>query len=146
MDITEVEDQEEISPIIQIFERLTFERGHELHDQVSSMIELFSLSDVSDFDLYKRNIQFCFDQQVTLEMLDTLIECVKVIFVHPNTNKNIRILDFLITLTHVTHINYTSNKNLSLVFDALIDIFSQVKFDEFNQKYDSISLLGYGSD
>ena len=60
-------------------------------------------------------------------MLDTLIECVKTIFVHPHTNKNIRILDFLITLTHVTHINYTSNKHLSLVFDALIDIFSQVE-------------------
>jgi hypothetical protein len=60
-------------------------------------------------------------------MLDTLIECIKIIFVHQHTNKNIRILDFLITLTHVTHINYTSNKNLSLVFDALIDIFSQVK-------------------
>jgi hypothetical protein len=71
-------------------------------------------------------------------MLDTLIECVKIIFVHPHTNKNMRILDFLITLTHVTHINYTSNKNLSLVFDALIDIFTQVKF-ELNQTHYSIS-------
>ena len=60
-------------------------------------------------------------------MLDTLIECVKIVFVHQQTNKNMRILDFLITLTHVTHINYTSNKNLALVFDALIDIFSQVR-------------------
>lgn len=59
-------------------------------------------------------------------MLDTLIECVKIIFVHPNINKNMRVLDFLIILTHVTHLNYESNKNLALVFDALIDIFSQV--------------------
>jgi hypothetical protein len=48
MDITEeIQEDEDISPIIRIFERLTFERGHEIHDQVSSMIELFSLSDVS---------------------------------------------------------------------------------------------------
>ena len=61
MDIDEVEnEQEEISPIIQIFERLTFERGHELHDQVSSMIEVFSLSNVSDFVLYKKKYQFLF--------------------------------------------------------------------------------------
>lgn len=59
-------------------------------------------------------------------MLDTLIECVKIIFVRENTNKNTRILDFLITLTYVTHINYTKNTNLSLVFDALMDLFSQV--------------------
>jgi hypothetical protein len=48
MDIAEVEQEEEISPIIRIFERLTFERGHEIHDQVSSMIEVFSLSNVSN--------------------------------------------------------------------------------------------------
>ncbi|CAF4257700.1 unnamed protein product, partial [Rotaria sordida] len=89
------------------FERLTFERGHEIYDQVTSMIELFSLSNI------------------TLDMLDTLIECVKIVFIHQHTNKNMRILDFLITLTHVTHINYKNNKNLSLVFDALIDIFTQ---------------------
>ncbi|CAF4710917.1 unnamed protein product, partial [Rotaria sp. Silwood2] len=106
-EIQELEEEENISPIIQIFERLTFERGHEIHDQVSSMIDLFSLSNV------------------TLDMLDILIECVKIVFIHQQTNKNMRTLDFLITLTHVTHINYTTNKNLSLVFDALIDIFSQ---------------------
>jgi hypothetical protein len=60
-------------------------------------------------------------------MLDTFIECVKIIFVHQSTSKNMRILDFLIILTHVTHINYANNTNLSLVFDALIDIFSQVE-------------------
>jgi hypothetical protein len=51
MDMTEeIEEEEEaISPIIQIFERLTFERGQDIHDQVSSMIELFSISDVSLF-------------------------------------------------------------------------------------------------
>jgi hypothetical protein len=54
MDIIEVEDEEEISPIIRIFERLTFERGHEIHDQVSSMIELFSLSNVNDFVSQKK--------------------------------------------------------------------------------------------
>jgi hypothetical protein len=60
MDIDEVEnEQEEISPIIQIFERLTFERGHELHDQVSSMIEVFSLSNVSDLVLYRKKYQIC---------------------------------------------------------------------------------------
>ncbi|CAF4488881.1 unnamed protein product [Rotaria sp. Silwood2] len=71
------------------------------------MIDLFSLSNI------------------TLDMLDILIECVKIVFIHQQTNKNMRTLDFLITLTHVTRINYTTNKNLSLVFDALIDIFSQ---------------------
>ncbi|CAF1361882.1 unnamed protein product [Adineta steineri] len=108
----DIED-EQISPIIQIFERLTFERGHEVQDQVTAIIELFSLSDV------------------TLDMLDTLIDCIKIIFVNQHTNKNIRILDFIITLTHVTHISYTSNKNLALVFDTLIDIFSQamIAFD-----------------
>ncbi|CAM4816368.1 unnamed protein product [Rotaria magnacalcarata] len=106
-EIQEIEEEEQISPIIQIFERLTFERGHEVHDQVASMVELFSLSNV------------------TLDMLDTFIECVKIIFVHQPTSKNMRILDFLIILTHVTHINYANNTNLSLVFDALIDIFSQ---------------------
>ncbi len=50
MDITEEIEEVKISPIIQIFERLTFERGHDLHDQVSSMIELFSLSDVSFYE------------------------------------------------------------------------------------------------
>ncbi len=50
MDITE-EMQEDISPIIRIFERLTFERGHDVHDQVSSMIELFSLSNASYFSI-----------------------------------------------------------------------------------------------
>ncbi|UJR21826.1 hypothetical protein I4U23_024900 [Adineta vaga] len=103
----EIEEQENLSPVIRLFERLAFERGQEVHDQVSSMIELFSMS------------------EVTLDMLDTLIECVKVIFVNQQTNKNQRLLDFLIILAHVTHLNYTSNKNLSLVFDALIDIFSQ---------------------
>ena len=39
---------DDLSPIIQIFERLTFERGHEVHDQVSSMVELFSLGQVRD--------------------------------------------------------------------------------------------------
>ncbi|CAF4121130.1 unnamed protein product, partial [Adineta steineri] len=102
----DIED-EQISPIIQIFERLTFERGHEVQDQVTAITELFSLSDV------------------TLDMLDTLIDCIKIIFVNQHTNKNIRIFDFIITLTHVTHISYTSNKNLALVFDTLIDIFSQ---------------------
>ncbi|CAF0809532.1 unnamed protein product [Adineta ricciae] len=102
-----IEEQEDLSPIIQIFERLVFQRNQELHDQVSSMIDLFSLS------------------EVTLDMLDTLIECVKVIFVNQQTNKNQRNLDFLVTLTHVTHLTYTSNKNLALVFDALIDVFSQ---------------------
>lgn len=60
-------------------------------------------------------------------MLDTLIECVKVIFINQQTNKNQRNLDFLVALTHVTHLTYTSNKNLALVFDALIDVFSQVR-------------------
>ena len=46
-EMQEIEVEEEISLIIRIFERLTFERGHEVHDQVSSMIELFSLSQVS---------------------------------------------------------------------------------------------------
>jgi hypothetical protein len=46
-EMQEIETEDEISPIIQIFERLTFERGHEVHDQVSAMIELFSLSEVS---------------------------------------------------------------------------------------------------
>ena len=55
MDITE---EEEISPIIRIFERLTFERGHEIHDQVSSMVELFSLSDASDFFYEKKFLIF----------------------------------------------------------------------------------------
>ena len=63
-------------------------------------------------------------------MLDTMIECVKIIIVHPHLNKNLRINDFLITFTHVTHINYTTNKNLSLVFDALIDSFTQVGIEE----------------
>lgn len=52
MDISEEienEEEEEISPIIQIFERLTFERGHDIHDQVSSMIDFFSSSDVNTF-------------------------------------------------------------------------------------------------
>lgn len=77
-------------------------------------------------------------------MLDTLIECVKVIFVHPHTSKNTRILDFLITLTHVTHLSYTSNKNLSLVFDALIDIFGQVSSSEVPVKLFGILPLGNG--
>jgi len=55
MDIAEVEQEEEISPIIRIFERLTFERGHEIHDQVSSMIEVFSLSNVSNL-ISEKNI------------------------------------------------------------------------------------------
>ena len=63
-------------------------------------------------------------------MLDTLIECVKIITVHTHLNKNLRIVDFLITFTHVTHINYATNKNLSLVFDALIDSFTQVGIDD----------------
>ncbi|CAF1166038.1 unnamed protein product [Rotaria sordida] len=47
-DIQELEEEEEenISPIIQIFECLTFERGHQIHDQVTSMIDLFSLSNM----------------------------------------------------------------------------------------------------
>lgn len=40
------ETEEEFSPIIRIFERLTFERGQEIHDQVSTLTELFSSSDV----------------------------------------------------------------------------------------------------
>lgn len=43
----EIEEPEDLSPIIQIFERLVFQRNQELHDQVSSMIDLFSLSEVS---------------------------------------------------------------------------------------------------
>lgn len=43
-DMQEIE--EEISPIVRIFERLAFERGHEVHDLVSSMTEVFSLSEV----------------------------------------------------------------------------------------------------
>ncbi|CAF4145273.1 unnamed protein product [Rotaria sordida] len=116
-DIQELEEEEEenISPIIQIFECLTFERGHQIHDQVTSMIDLFSLSNV------------------TLDMLDTLIQCVKIVFIHQHTNKNMQILDFLITLTYVTHINYKNNKNLSLIFDALIDIYllSQIRYTTF---------------
>ncbi len=59
MDMTEEieEEEENISPIIRIFERLTFERNQEIHDQVSSMIELFSLSDASYFFL---KTFFCF--------------------------------------------------------------------------------------
>jgi hypothetical protein len=53
-EMQEIEDEEEISPIIRIFERLTFERGHEIHDQVSSMIELFSLSNVKKFFSQKK--------------------------------------------------------------------------------------------
>jgi hypothetical protein len=57
-EMQEIEDEEEISPIIRIFERLTFERGHEIHDQVSSMIELFSLSNVKkNFSLKKKSLQ-----------------------------------------------------------------------------------------
>ena len=41
-------EADDVSPIIQIFERLTFERGHEVHDQVASMVELFSLCQVRD--------------------------------------------------------------------------------------------------
>ena len=48
-EIQEIEEEDGISPIIRIFERLTFERGQEIHDQVSSMIELFSLSNVNYF-------------------------------------------------------------------------------------------------
>ena len=62
-------------------------------------------------------------------MLDTLVECIKIIFIQQKTNKNMRVLDFLITLTHVTHINYTNKKNLSLVFDTLMDIFTQVNIE-----------------
>jgi hypothetical protein len=54
MDITEEMqeiEEEDVSPIIRIFERLTFERGHDVHDQVSSMIELFSLSNASYFSI-----------------------------------------------------------------------------------------------
>ena len=47
MDPIEEEEDEEFSPIIRIFERLTFERGQDIHDQVASMIELFSSSDVT---------------------------------------------------------------------------------------------------
>jgi len=64
-------------------------------------------------------------------MLDTLIDCVKIVFIHQQTHKNARILEFLITLAHFTHMHYTNNKNLSLVFDALIDLFSQVKWKNF---------------
>ena len=60
-------------------------------------------------------------------MLDVLVECIKTIFVHPHLSKNTRIFDFLTAFTHVTHLNYASNKNLSLVFDALMDIYSQVR-------------------
>lgn len=49
--IDEEEEEEEFSPIIRIFERLTFERGQEIHDQVSSLIELFSSSDVNTHSL-----------------------------------------------------------------------------------------------
>lgn len=51
MDITEEvqEMEEDISPIIKVFERLTFGRGHEVHDLVSSMIDVFSLSNVNFF-------------------------------------------------------------------------------------------------
>jgi hypothetical protein len=54
MDITEEIqeiEEEDVSPIIRIFERLTFERGHDVHDQVSSMIELFSSSNASYFSI-----------------------------------------------------------------------------------------------
>jgi len=54
MDITEEMqeiEEEDVSPIIRIFERLTFERGHDIHDQVSSMIELFSSSNASYFPI-----------------------------------------------------------------------------------------------
>ena len=45
------EEEQEFSPIIRIFERLTFERGYETHDQVSALIELFSSSDVNTHSL-----------------------------------------------------------------------------------------------
>ena len=46
MTMVDEDEYEEISPIIQLFERLTFERGHEVHEQVTSMIDFFSSSDV----------------------------------------------------------------------------------------------------
>ena len=42
----EEQDIDDPSPIIQLFERVSFERGHEVHDQVASMVELFSSADV----------------------------------------------------------------------------------------------------
>lgn len=42
----EEDHSDEPSPIIQLFERLSFERGHEVHDQVASMVELFSSAEV----------------------------------------------------------------------------------------------------
>lgn len=62
-EIQEIEEEQHISPIIQIFERLTFERGHEVHDQVASMAEVFSLSNVNvccfRLQLNQRMISFC---------------------------------------------------------------------------------------
>jgi hypothetical protein len=60
-EILELEEEEDISPIIRIFERLTFERGQEIHDQVSSMIELFSLSNVKlvFHKIFSINYIFC---------------------------------------------------------------------------------------
>ncbi|CAF3820122.1 unnamed protein product [Rotaria sordida] len=58
-DIQELEEEEEenISPIIQIFECLTFERGHQIHDQVTSMIDLFSLSNLFYEKLNKQHFE-----------------------------------------------------------------------------------------
>ena len=42
----EIED-ENISPIIRIFEHLTFERNQQVHDYVTSMMEFFSTSNVN---------------------------------------------------------------------------------------------------
>jgi hypothetical protein len=46
MEHEEEHSDDDPSPIIQLFERVSFERGHEVHDQVASMVELFSSSEV----------------------------------------------------------------------------------------------------
>lgn len=94
--------------IIQLFERLAFEGGQDVHDQITSMVNFWS------------------SVQITLEMLDVLIDCLKMIFLQAYLWKNVRINDFLIAFIHVTHLSYQTNKNLALVFETIIDLFGQV--------------------
>lgn len=97
-----------ISPIIDVFERLSFKRRHDIHDCISSLINYFSSVDID------------------LEMLDILVDCIRISFVNPQLHKKTRIIDFLANFTHIAYINMNVNKNLAMVFETLFDLYCQV--------------------
>ena len=127
MNSNEHEDEEEdFSPsaLIQLFERVAFERGHDVHDQVASMVQYWSSAQV-DRSLNALPLRLSL-LQITLDLLDAFIDCIKMIFLQPYLHQNPRINDFVISLTHVMNLSYNSNKNLALVFETLVDLYSQV--------------------